>query len=218
MCRVRSALMRHQANAASGAAATRLKCPVVRATTAGAQAKARPPLKASSLVVAKARRASAYPQSAVSTVTRSRTMLNAAMTPMTGISGSAAFNLVLLITTVITALCVYGWLASRSRRPGWRPSSAAWRSPGRRCWWRERPGTSAWWRRGRSPRSPVRHPGRAHPQDPLRRARRTLHGVGGLLRSVFCRLLPDGHRPLRELAPRAHHPSPRTTPCPGCGC
>ena len=53
---------------------------------------------------------------------------------------------------------------------------------------------------------PVRDSGRAHPQDRVCRACRSLHGLGGLLRSVFRRLLPDDHRPLREFAPRAHHP------------
>ena len=59
MRRVRSALTRHQTNAGSAAAATRLKCPVVRATIAGDHANASPASQASSLVAAVARRASA---------------------------------------------------------------------------------------------------------------------------------------------------------------
>ena len=88
--RVRSALMRHNRNAGSGAAATRLKCPVLRATRTGDQAKATPAMNASRRVVAKARRASAYVQSAVMTLVSRYTRLKLGITPAQGMSGRAS--------------------------------------------------------------------------------------------------------------------------------
>ena len=55
--RDRSAFVRHHRNAGKAAAATRLKCPVVRATMAGAHAKTSPARNASGRDAAVARRA-----------------------------------------------------------------------------------------------------------------------------------------------------------------
>ncbi len=138
--------------------------------------------------------------------------------PLVGVV--AAFNLVLLITTVITALCAYrlARVAFPTTRVeafvaglafAWSPVLVA-RTTGHFSLVAAAPARRV---------LAVRDPGRTHPCDRVRRARRPVHGVGGVLRSVFRGVLPDAHRPLRELAPRAHHPSrAHRDTCHGCGC
>src|SRR5687767_15328396 len=87
--RDRSALIKHHKNAGSAAAAARLKCPVVRATIAGAHANTRPPRNASGREADVELRASPYANNPFSTLTNRNTTLNEVTMPSHEISGSA---------------------------------------------------------------------------------------------------------------------------------